>query len=148
VTGYCETLFAPSTSTDCGSDADCEARQNGSDTCDTVHGICYRAAALPGDACTLDTECPLGGSCSIGPRFVGGYCQTFGCSPTPASDADECPGAKSTCVQRGGPDEPIAACYEGCGTPPQTCERAGEGYTCASSKSGQPPTICLASGGT
>ena len=82
---------SPSASGACGADGDCLARGDGSDTCDTAHGICYRAAALPGAACTADAQCPLGGTCSKGPRFVGGYCQTFGCSPTATSGADALP---------------------------------------------------------
>lgn len=148
VSGYCQTLFPPSPSGDCGTDADCVARQNGSDTCDTAHGVCYRGAALPGDACTVDTECPVGGTCSAGVRFVGGYCQTFGCALGATTGVDACLGSKSLCAQRGGPDEPIAACYEGCVTPPQTCNRTSEGYGCVAAKSVQAPSICLSSNGT
>ncbi len=148
LSGYCQTFFPPSASGSCGADGDCLARGDGSDTCDTAHGICYRAAAVPGSPCSADAQCPLGGSCSKGPRFTGGYCQTFGCSATATSGADACPGSKSVCVQRGGPDEPIAGCYEGCSAATPTCGRASEGYACAAPIAGAPPSICLSANGT
>ena len=93
VVGYCRTLFVAVAGTACASDADCVALQNGSDGCDVTHGLCYRKAAVPGSACTSETDCPVGGECSMGPRFPGGYCQTFGCDAggdvgrrTPARD--------------------------------------------------------------
>ena len=91
VVGYCRTLFVPLTATACETDAGCVGLQNGSDTCDVAHGLCYRKAAVPGSACTRDTDSPLDGTCSMGPRFEGGYCQTFGCDPIATSGVDACP---------------------------------------------------------
>jgi hypothetical protein len=147
VSGYCRTLFPSSATNDCTTDAGCVALQNGSDTCDTAHGVCYRKAAVSGSACTRDTECMVGGVCSTGPRFVGGYCQLFGCAPGAASGVDACPGASAACAQRGGPDEPIAGCYEGCSASTATCSRAAAGYTCEPPKAGLPASICLVRGG-
>ena len=91
VVGYCRTLFAPIAAAGCQSNASCVALQNGSDTCDLAHGLCFKSTAAPGSACTTETDCPIGGECSIGPRFPGGYCQTFGCSPMATSGVDLCP---------------------------------------------------------
>jgi hypothetical protein len=149
VAGYCRTLFPPAIASDCNTDTNCVARQDGSDTCDVTHGLCYRAAAAPGSACTADSGCMLDGTCSTGPRFLNGYCQTFGCSATATSGVDACPGAGSACATRGGPDEPIAGCYAGCGgTAQPACGRAAEGYVCASPTPGAPASICLVNGGT
>ena len=148
LSGYCQTLFPPALASDCQVSADCVARADGSDTCDVAHGLCYRQAAAPGDACTSEAECPLGAACSTGPRFLGGYCQTFGCAPGATSGVDACPGANSACVQRGGPDEPIAACYEGCAPGANTCSRAAEGYDCEAPTAGAAPSICLVKSGT
>ena len=82
---------------------------------------------MPGSACTSETDCPLGADCSVGPRFTGGYCQTFGCDPAATSGLNACLGANSICAQRGGPDEPIAACYEKCTAGGVACSRAGDG---------------------
>jgi hypothetical protein len=148
VSGYCRTLFPPTLAADCNVDGDCVARQDGSDSCDVAHGLCYRKVAVPGTACTSDTGCMLDGVCSTGPRFLGGYCQTFGCAPGATSGVDACAGTGSICTQRGGPDEPIAGCYEGCGGGSTTCSRAAEGYVCASPTTGAPASICLVSNGT
>jgi hypothetical protein len=145
VSGYCQTLFPPFATGDCATDANCVARQDGSDTCDVAHGVCYKKTAVAGSACTRDTECMVGGTCSTGPRFSGGYCQVWGCSPTATMGVDACPGANGACAQRGGPDEPIAGCYEGCAT--STCSRAAEGYSCEPATAGKPPSICLVRGG-
>ena len=101
----------------CGIDSDCVALADGSDTCDAAHGLCYNKTAVPGSPCTTDDGCMLGGICSGGTRFPGGYCQTFGCAPNPTGSTpavDLCAGAGSACVQRGAPDAPIHACYDGC----------------------------------
>ncbi len=97
----------------------------------------------------------LGGVCSTGARFPGGYCQTYGCAPSPnASTAavDLCPGAGSVCVQRGAPDAPLHACYDGCAVgsdaSAEMCLRASTGYSCASSGDGVPQNICLGQTGT
>jgi hypothetical protein len=148
VSGYCQTLFPPLASSDCQSSADCVARANGSDSCDVAHGTCYRSGAKPGSRCASETDCPSGAVCSTGPRFAGGYCQTFGCSPDATTGPDACPGTNSVCAQRGGPDEPIAGCYEGCGSGANSCSRASEGYSCQAPRSGLPATICLVTGGT
>ena len=92
VSGYCRTLFEPTPALACASDANCVARQNGSDGCDTTYGLCFKKAAAPGSACTADAQCPLGGECSMGPRFTGGYCQTFGCVAGATSGVNACPG--------------------------------------------------------
>jgi hypothetical protein len=148
VVGYCRTLFVPLATTACTDDASCVRLQNGSDTCDVTHGLCYRKAAVPGSACASATDCPVGGECSTGPRFTGGYCQTFGCDPAATTGVNACPGTNSVCTQRGGPDEPIAACYEKCALGGSACSRASAGYLCDSVASGAPPNVCLVSGGT
>jgi len=148
VAGYCRTLFVPIANMGCTSDAGCVALQNGSDTCDVTHGLCYRKAAVPGSACTRDTDCSLDGTCSTGPRFEGGYCQTFGCDKAATSGANACPGTNSLCGQRGGPDEPISACYEKCTLGGAACSRASTGYRCESLNVSDPPSVCLVNSGT
>lgn len=151
VVGQCQTLFAPTGG--CTSDAGCVALNNGSDTCDKGYGVCYNKSAVPGSACTKDTNCMLGGVCSTGARFPGGYCQSFGCAPNPTGSTpniDLCPGAGSICAQRGGPDAPLYSCYEGCvpgsDAAGQTCDRSG--YACSSPVSNAPANICLGQFGT
>jgi hypothetical protein len=148
VVGACQTLFVPIGSTGCGLDSDCVAQQNQSDTCDATHGLCYRGSALPGSACTMDTGCQLGGVCSMGARFAGGYCQTFGCDPAALSGVDSCAGAASVCASRGGPDAPLESCYEGCSGSGNSCSRASQGYDCEPIVSGGPPALCLELSGT
>lgn len=155
VVGQCQTLFAPIVSLGCTSDASCVALNNGSDTCDTFHGVCYNQSAVPGSACTSNTGCMLGGVCSTGARFPGGYCQSYGCAPNPTGstpNVDLCPGAGSVCVQRGGPDEPLYACYDGCAfgadAGAQTCIRGTSGYACFAPVVGAPANICLGQFGT
>ena len=145
VSGYCQTLFPALPGDDCQSDAHCVARQDGSDTCDVPHGLCYNKTAVPGAACARDTACMLGGVCSLGPRFGGGYCQTFGCDPQATTGVDAC-GAGGQCATRGGPDEPIGACYEGC-TLATPCSRAAAGYVCEPPTTGAAATICLSASG-
>jgi hypothetical protein len=154
VTGICQTLFVPTASTGCGIDSDCTAMNNGSDTCDATHGLCYNSAALPGSACTADTGCMVGGVCSMGTRFPGGYCQIFGCSTGAAGTipgVNLCPGTGSVCLQRGAPDYPLNACYDGCklgsDAGGQDCLRPTQ-YTCSAPASGQPASICLGQVGT
>jgi hypothetical protein len=153
VAGECQTLFVPVGVSGCGIDADCVALANGSDTCDATHGLCYNKAAVPGSPCTLDSGCMLGGVCSGGQRFPGGYCQTFGCAPNPTGSTpavDLCAGAGSTCVQRGAPDAPLHACYDGCQLGSDAgalmCLRAG--FVCSSPADNQPASICLGQTGT
>lgn len=149
VVGACQTLFVPVGASGCGVDSDCTGLQNGSDTCDATHGLCYRLAAVPGSACTMDTGCQLGGVCSTGTRFLGGYCQTFGCDPAATSGIDFCAGAASVCASRGGPDAPLNGCYEGCSsTATDTCSRATAGYDCEPIVSGGAPRLCLLRSGT
>lgn len=148
VAGYCRTLFVAVATTGCGTDAECVARQNGSDTCDVTHGLCYRKAALPGSACATETDCPAGADCSMGVRFTGGYCQTSGCDAAATSGVDACPGTNSLCTQRGGPDEPISACYERCVPGGAACSRASTGYSCQSVTPSVPPSVCLVGNGT
>jgi hypothetical protein len=153
VAGECQTLFVPVGVSGCGIDADCVALGDGSDTCDATHGLCYSKTAVPGSPCTADDGCMLGGVCSTGSRFPGGYCQTFGCAPNPTGTTpavDLCAGAGSACVQRGAPDSPLHACYDGCqfGTDAGAlmCLRAG--FVCSSPSDGQPASICLGQFGT
>ncbi len=150
VEGQCQSLFTPIPSTGCGLDSDCVALNNGSDACDPTHGLCYSREAVPGSACTADTGCQLGGVCSMGTRFPGGYCQTYGCSTAPKSSADACAGTWSDCVQSGAPDSPLYACYAGCNLGSDAggsvCARAA--YVCAPPVSGQPANICLGETGT
>jgi len=153
VSGECQTLFVPVGVSGCGIDSDCVALADGSDTCDATHGLCYNKKAVPGSACTTDDGCMLGGVCSVGQRFPGGYCQTFGCAPNPTAGTpavDQCAGAGSTCVQRGAPDAPLHACYDGCqigsDAGAQMCLRAG--LVCSSPANNQPASICLGQTGT
>ena len=83
----------------------------------------------------------------MGPRFPGGYCQTFGCDSAATSGVNACPG-NSTCAQRGGPDEPISACYEKCVPGGTACSRASGGYVCESVTPTAQPSVCLVSSGT
>ena len=53
-----------------------------------------------------------------------GYCQTFGCDQAATTGVNACPGTNSICAQRGGPDEPISACYEKCMPTGAACSRA------------------------
>jgi hypothetical protein len=147
VVGYCRTLFVPLVVNACETDAACVLHQDGSDTCDVAHGLCYRKAAVPGSACTGDPACSLDGVCSMGPRFEGGYCQTFGCDPAATSGANACPGTNSFCGQRGGPDEPISSCYEKC-QPGTACSRSTVGYRCESLTTNGPLNVCLVNSGT
>jgi len=159
VSGECQTLFVPVGASGCGGpdggsgDDYCVALNNGSNACDLIHGLCYNKTAVPGSACTMDSGCMLGGVCSVGARFPGGYCQTFGCAANPTSSTppvDLCAGAGSACVQRGAPDAPLHACYDGC----QMGSDAGalmcfrSGYTCSSPADSQPASICLGLTGT
>jgi hypothetical protein len=153
VSGECQTLFVPVGASGCGLDSDCVAMANGSDSCDVQHGLCYNKSAVPGSACTADTGCMLGGVCSTGTRFTGGYCQTFGCAPNPTGStppADLCAGAGSTCVQRGAPDFPLHACYDGCqfGSDAGALMCLRSGFVCSSPSDGQPASICLGQTGT
>ena len=148
VVGYCRTLFSPLAATGCGTDAECVGLLNGSDGCDVAHGVCYRKAAVPGSPCASEMDCPVGGFCSTGPRFTGGYCQTFGCDPAATSGVNACPGTNSACAQRGGPDEPISGCYEKCVPGGSACSRASLGYACESATPSAPPGICLVGSGT
>ncbi len=151
VSGECQTMFVGVSG--CGLDADCVAMANGSDTCDATHGLCYNKTAVPGSPCTADAGCMLGGICSAGTRFPGGYCQTFGCAPNPTPSTppvDQCAGAGSVCVQRGAPDAPLHACYDGCQIGSDAgalmCLRAG--FVCTSPTNNQPASICLGQTGT
>ena len=153
VAGECQTLYVPVAVSGCALDSDCVAMANGSDSCDVTHGLCYNKAAVPGSACTADTGCMVGGVCSMGARFPGGYCQTFGCAPNPTGSTpavDLCAGAGSACVQRGGPDAPLHACYDGCQLGSDAgalmCIRAG--FFCSSPSDNQPASICLGQTGT
>jgi len=150
VSGYCRTLFEARPALACASDASCVSRQDGSDTCDTTYGVCYKKASAPGTACAADAQCPLGAECSMGPRFAGGYCQTFGCAAGATSGVNACAGTGTTCAQRGGPDEPISGCYEGCTASDagNTCSRASDGYACESPRVGTPASVCLVGSGT
>jgi hypothetical protein len=156
VGGVCQSLFTPIGVTGCGLDSDCVARADGSDTCDLTHGLCYNKSAVPGSACTSAAGCMLGGVCSMDPHlFPGGYCQLYGCAPNPTGSTpprDLCPGAGSVCLQRGGPDAPLYACYDGCqlgaDAAAQMCLRASAGYFCVAPSSGKPANICLGQGGT
>jgi len=151
VVGACQTLFVPIGVSGCGLDSDCVGlpAPNQSDACDAVHGLCYRREAVPGSSCTKDTDCSLGGVCSTGTRFPGGYCQTTGCDPQATSGVDFCVGSASVCSSRGGPDAPLNACYEGCSSAvTNTCSRAAAGYDCEPIVGGGPPSLCLEQGGT
>jgi hypothetical protein len=156
VGGVCQSLFTPIGVTGCGLDSDCVARLDGSDTCDLTHGLCYNKSAVPGSACTSAAGCMLGGVCSMDPHlFPGGYCQLYGCTPNPTGStppSDLCAGAGSVCLQRGGPDAPLYACYDGCqlgaDAAAQMCLRASAGYFCVAPSSGKPANICLGQGGT
>ncbi len=135
VVGICQTLFIQYAAAGCDPASCTVSVTGGVPACDTTHGLCYNSAAVPGTACNADTDCQLGGTCSQGSRFTHGYCQTFGCSPTAAAgSADSCAGVGSVCAQRGGPDAPLSACYDGCQLGSDaggaTCLRSVEGYFC------------------
>jgi hypothetical protein len=146
VAGYCETLFVPSASAGCKTDADCTA--DGADTCEKTYGLCYKKGAATGTPCTADVGCDLGGACSLGQVFPHGYCQTFGCAVGAATGVDSCPGASAVCSQRAS-DAPVRGCYEGCAKTAD-CSRGAEQYTCSpvDTKSTTPSTICLFNQGT
>jgi hypothetical protein len=131
VAGLCQSLFVPIAADGCKTDADCTAVANGGDTCSKKYGLCYTAGAASGAACTTDQSCELGALCMTGGRFRGGYCQTLGCAPgAAAGSVDSCPGAHSTCIQRGS-EAPLYACYEGCAKTAE-CSRVAESYACES----------------
>jgi hypothetical protein len=145
VEGYCQSLHAATGG--CTQDSDCLAVDGESDACDTAYGLCYRREAVPGSACGMSTDCMPGGVCSTGTRFVGGYCQIYGCDPTATAGVDFCPGPRSACVERG-PDSPLHACYESCDvTAPNSCSRASENYGCGPVTTGG-PDVCLENGGS
>jgi hypothetical protein len=157
VGGLCQSLFTPVGVTGCALDSDCVKQANGSDTCDVTHGLCYNKSAVPGSACTSEAGCMIGGVCSTDPHlFPGGYCQLYGCAPNPTGttpSVDLCPGVGSVCLQRGGPDAPLYACYNGCqlgsdASAPLMCLRPSAGYFCVAPSAGAPPSICLGQGGT
>lgn len=154
VVGICQTLFIPHGAAGCASAADCSvAVTGGVPACDVAHGLCYNSAAVPGSACGGDTDCQLGGVCSMGTRFPHGYCQTLGCSPAAAAGSlDACAGVGSVCTQRGGPDAPLNACYDGCTLGSDaggaTCLRDSEGYFCDAPTPGGVASICLGQTGT
>jgi hypothetical protein len=153
VAGECQTLFVPVGANGCGIDSDCLAMGNGSDSCDAVHGLCYSKTAVSGSPCTADAGCMLGGVCSGGTRFPGGYCQTFGCAPNPTASTpavDLCAGAGSACVQRGAPDAPIHACYDACqlGADAAALMCLRPGFVCSPPAANQPASICLGQAGT
>ena len=146
VVGICQTLFLPNGAAGCDPTSCAVSVTGGVAACDTVHGLCYNSAALPGSACNSDGDCMLGGVCSTGSRFPHGYCQLYGCSPTAAAGSvDSCPGTGSACVQRGGPDAPLRACYDGCSYADggDTCLRPADGYFCDAPLPGAPASICL-----
>ena len=153
VVGICQTLFIPHGAAGCDPASCTVTVAGGVATCDLTHGLCYNSAALPGSACSTDADCALGGVCATGSRFPRGYCQTFGCSPTAAAGSvDSCAGTGSVCTQRGGPDAPINACYDGCALGSDaggaTCIRATEGYFCDAPVPGAAAQICLGQIGT
>jgi hypothetical protein len=145
VIGICQTLFIPIGAAGCDPTSCTVSVAGGTAACDTTHGLCYNSAAVPGSACNADADCPMGGVCSTGSRFPHGYCQIYGCAPTATSGIDSCPGTKSVCSQRGGPDAPLRACYEGCslGDGGNSCLRSDDGYFCDSPVPGAPASICL-----
>jgi Dickkopf N-terminal cysteine-rich region len=138
VAGYCQTLFTTTVASACKANGDCTT--DGADTCDVVHGLCYKATATTGTPCTGVAGCAVGAVCSTGPRFPGGYCQAYGCA-TGGTGVDACAGANATCSQRT-PDKPLDACYEGC-TIGVACSRAAESYRCSSPTDGAAASICL-----
>jgi hypothetical protein len=151
VVGICRTLFIPIGVSGCDPASCTVSVAGGVATCDTTHGLCYNSAAVSGSACATDADCPLGGVCSSGTRFRNGYCQVFGCAPNAAAGSpDSCPGAGAVCVQRGGPDAPLRACYAGCSYADGggLCPRASEGYFCDSPVPGAAASICLGQTGT
>jgi hypothetical protein len=167
VAGLCQSLFVSVAANGCQKNEDCTT--DGADTCSMKYGLCYKAGVASGAPCTGDPSCELGAVCTLGPRFPGGYCQTFGCAPNAAvGSVDRCPGANATCVQRGS-DDPLNACYEGC-TRTADCSRAAQSFMCespakvtttrpdggasdaaapdggagdAGAEAGQPPSICI-----
>ncbi|HSZ81089.1 MAG TPA: hypothetical protein VLA14_02350 [Polyangia bacterium] len=141
VVGYCQSLYTSTAAAACQADTDCTTA--GADTCSTKYGLCYKAGAATGAACTGDPGCDLGATCSAGVDFPGGYCQAFGCATgATAGTVDACADAGSTCSQRGA-DVPLHACYEGC-TVSGDCARQAQKYECQSpTTSATPASICL-----
>jgi len=140
--GYCRTLFVQLASAACADDAACVARGDGSDTCSTKYGLCYRAGAAVGAPCSGDGSCDLGASCMTGVRFPGGYCLAAGCAPGATGGVDACPGAGSVCSQRAS-DQPVHVCYEGCAQSGD-CSGLGVSYACEDPQPGAgEPKVCL-----
>jgi hypothetical protein len=144
VVGYCRTLFVPTAAAGCQNDGDCTARADGSDTCQTTYGLCYKAAAAIGAPCAGDAACAVGATCATGPRFPGGACVAAGCDPAATAAPDACPGTNSVCTQRAS-DQPVHVCYEAC-VLAGDCSRFSNGYTCETPQAGQPP-FCISGGG-
>jgi hypothetical protein len=143
VTGYCQSLFAPTASVACKQDTDCTGL--GGTTCEKKYGLCYTAGTPSGAACTADANCELAAQCQKpGDGFPDGYCQTFGCAPGAAmTGVDSCPGADAVCAQRS-TDDPLNACYEGC-KESGDCSRFAKSYICKAPTStpGAAASICL-----
>ena len=82
--------------------------------CDTTHGLCYKKAAAPGAACTTRrATARWAASAASGPRFPGGYCQTFGCAAGATSGVNACPGDRTASARSAAaPTSRSPACYE------------------------------------
>ena len=115
VVGYCHTLFAPVAATGCASDAACVARPERLGRLRLAHGLCYKQGAgarhPPAPARWTARWGRLQHRAALPRRLLPDVRLR---SPTATSGADACPGTNSQCAQRGGPDEPISACYEKC----------------------------------
>jgi hypothetical protein len=132
VFGQCIPLTAQSNKGGCKADTDCVFQQQdderGGDTCDLSLHTCFKKSAALGNACRYRAECPLGATCIFNDaRFKGGVCVTYGCSPTPAAAADQCPSG-TVCVPRP-VDAPVMGCFPAC-TQNSDCARSAEGYIC------------------
>ncbi|HTA18839.1 MAG TPA: hypothetical protein VK989_06080 [Polyangia bacterium] len=145
VVGYCQSLYTSTPDAACHADTDCTTA--GADTCSTKYGLCYKAGAATGAACTGDPGCDLGATCSKGVDFPGGYCQAIGCAVgAAAGSVDACADTGSVCSQRSA-DVPLHACYEGCAASGD-CARLQQKYQCEAPMTGTmgasvPVSICL-----
>ena len=90
---------ARSTACSCTNASSASARQNGSDTCDTAHGLCYRKAAAPGSPCTdAGTTARWAPSAARVRASSAAIARPSGATPSATSGVDACPGTNSACA--------------------------------------------------
>ena len=89
-------------------------------------------ARSPAPPARRETDCPMGGECSIGPRFPGGYCQTFGCDPAATTGVDACPGQQHLRAARRARRADLGVATRSARPGGTACSRASAGYACES----------------